>query len=75
MVGGKACGTLQEILVSDLLTVFAVEVVPCSVNAVPFSVIHLDIVPHMTDLSSFIEVAENADAGDIQAVADELEAF
>lgn len=75
MVGGEARRTLEEILVPYLLTVFAVEVVPCDVNTVPFAVVHLNVVPHMTDIFTFVKISENAHAGDIHTVADELEAL
>lgn len=64
---------LQEEGVDHFVAVVAVVIVPSNVHAVPFAVVHLNVIPHMSGAVFLVIVSENADAGDTEAVADELE--
>ena len=73
MIGEEAVRALEEVIILYLTAALAVGIVPGDVNSVPVIVLHLYIIPHMTCIALFIEVAENADTRDIESVAHELE--
>ena len=53
--------------------IIVVEIVPCNVNSIPFSVLHLHIVPHMSRIGGAAVVSENEDARNAEFVTDKLE--
>ena len=69
----KALRAFEEIIILDLLTVLAVKVVPCYVHCVPDTVLHFDVIPHMSRILFLNKISENTDTWDIQPVAHELE--
>ena len=67
--------TTQEIIIYDLFSAASVNIVPSKVDTVPFAVIHLDVIPHMSAVGIRIQIACNAYTRDVHSVAHKLERF
>ena len=75
MVFVKVLRAFQKVIILYLTAVLAVKVVPCNVHGIPDTVLHFDIIPHMSGLFFFVKITENAYTRDVKPVTYEFECF